>query len=147
MSSKNNQLKIEPVRSSLIKQNCFARVARPYPIDLKQGQPDKMYFELQRTPTKKGIGLEENLTAVEYPITADYVGSHLGETNYKIDPLAAVARAGKRDNLGDIRNVMDIMSMDTEEAVAAFRNSLEHVKKVNDHFKTLNDKKKEEESK
>lgn len=139
----SRQLKIEtkPVQSNLIKQNCYLRVARPEAIDVaKSHTTQTVYHELQRTPSVRGVGIEENLRTVEYPITADYVGSHLGDTNYKIDPLAAVARQPQRENLGDLRATMDILSMDTEAAVAAFRKSLEHAQAVKKFYQD-NDKK------
>lgn len=141
----SRQLKIEtkPVHSNLIKQNCYLRVARPEAIDIAAKHVNQtVYHELQRTPSVRGVGIEENLRAVEYPITADYVGSHLGDTNYKIDPLAAVARQPQRENLGDLRATMDILSMDTEAAVAAFRKSLEHAQAVKKFYHD-NEKEKE----
>lgn len=65
-----------------------------------------------------------NVEEVEYPISEDTLNSYLDSTDYRLDPLAAVQNAPSRQNVGDIREISQIMrldSVDIEQAMETLK--------------------------
>ena len=96
-----------------ILQNVYLSVARTAE-DLNTKNESKKYFELRRNVVSDGI--KEELVAVDYPITPDYVKSFSDSADYKKDIAGAVAQSAQntRSNLGDITALQDVLSKDTE---------------------------------
>lgn len=98
---------------SIVLRNCFRSVATGESSIEHPIRSSKTYSELQTSTVPTGI--EEKLVDVEYPHTPERIASYSDVADYKKDPLAAVASASPRQNLGDVREFQRIQSMDTCE--------------------------------
>lgn len=74
------------------------------------------YFELQRRTHQNGVS--EELVEVEYPHTPARVNSYCDVADYKRDPFTAITNGKPRVNLGDVRDIQEVVKMDTSERVA-----------------------------
>lgn len=81
------------------------------------------YYELQEIQTDTGIVQE--LVEVEYPVTPESVQSYVDSTNFKRDLDASTAQSGGQ-NLGDVTDLQDLLSLDKTELNAR----LEKLKEV-----------------
>lgn len=54
-----------------------------------------------------------NVEEVEYPISEDTLNSYLDSTDYRLDPLSAVQNAPSRQNVGDVRELMQMLRLDS----------------------------------
>lgn len=86
------------------------------PIAVSIGSRTQSYTELVEHTTDTGV----NYSIEEFPYehTPDRVKSYASTCDYRKDPLQAVANAPKRNNVGDISSIIDIMSQDSESCLA-----------------------------
>lgn len=105
-------MKNKPVPVNLLRQNCFIRDAVDYSV-IPSRQADE-YYSLDEVPCPNGTAYE--LHPYPYPITPESVNSYVDSVDYKRDPLGAMATSYRRQNLGDIRDVQKLGSMDMESA-------------------------------
>lgn len=104
------------VQSNLLQQNCFVRdVTRK--VDVK-GDVCDFFESLTEVTTDKGVELKN--TVEPYHITPQYVTSFVESSDYRKDPLNAIANGVKRVNLGDISDVQRVASLDSSEARALY---------------------------
>lgn len=112
--------KCRRIKSNLLLQDLFLRdIVVPKDIHTEYGAPQ--YYELQQKPLENGIGIQETLVAVDYPISPESVKSQAAGCDYKIDPNAAIARSGSRKNLGDITSMQELLQMDTADAMRLYK--------------------------
>lgn len=105
------------IQSNLLQQNCFVRdvcVAS----DLQHVSSDK-FCSIDEKVDEGGVHIEKN--EYPYPITPDYVNSFVESSDYRRDPFSAVLNSVKGNNLGDVRSMQDISSMDTEQARSLYK--------------------------
>ncbi|UPW41157.1 hypothetical protein [Sigmofec virus UA08Rod_5342] len=102
-------MKMQKLKTNLIRQNCYLSVASPAPIDLKKDYLQEKYLELNEHVDSDG-SRREVLEEIPYPITPESVKSYAEGCDYKRDPLNAVANSVPRQNLGDLTSVYDIFS-------------------------------------
>lgn len=102
----------KPLKMGLIQQNCFVRDVYVAP----KFDPDIVteYETIDEVVTQDGVKLVTK--TLPYTITPQYVNSFVDSSDYRRDPATAVLNGVKRPNLGDIRDIQDITSMDTEQA-------------------------------
>lgn len=113
MRVKTDKLNNYSIPSSLIQQNCFVRdVVRL--TDSPVSSSSENYLSLDEVVTDKGVELRE--VVVPYPVTPQYVNSFVDSSDYRKDPFSSVAQSSKGFNLGDIRDIQNVSSMDTEKA-------------------------------
>lgn len=86
------------------------------PTVVSVGQRTKSYTELVEHTTETGV----NYSIEEFPYehTPERVKSYASTCDYRNDPLQAVARAPKRNNVGDVSSVVELMSQDSEACLA-----------------------------
>lgn len=105
------------IQSNLLQQNCFVRdVSRC--DDLCSNDSESDFVSLDEVVQSDGIKLVPSLHP--YPITVDSVNSQVESSDYRNDPVGAIARSVPRHNLGDIRGVQDLFSMDPVAARALY---------------------------
>lgn len=108
MSSRSSR-----VQSNLLQQNCFVRdVTRRN--DFVQSSSPETFVSIDEVVTKDGVKLVEK--EYPYPITPQYVNSFVDSSDYRKDPFSAINNGNNRVNLGDIRDLQDVASMDMEHA-------------------------------
>ena len=106
-----------------IRQNCYRR-----DIDVNYKQPSncddtiREYQSLERKHLPNGY--IEQIEKKDYPINSQSVTSYADGADYRRDPVAAVANAAKRVNLGDITQVQDFLKNDPQQAVRVYRDVL-----------------------
>lgn len=103
-------IKSTRVSSNLLKQNCYVRDCA-VGIDLKDGNEIETYDSLDETLTDRGIEFE--IRSYPYPITPAFVNSFVDSSDYRRDPVNAVANSVKRLNLGDISDCQRILNLDS----------------------------------
>lgn len=103
---------LKPLKTNLIKQNCFVRECVNIPYE--ETQKTEKYLSVDEITTDKGIELK--YTEHDYPITPEYVNSFADSSDYRRDPMGAIANGSKRPNLGDITEMQEVASMDMESA-------------------------------
>lgn len=109
--SKKIDPEIKPVVTNLIQQNCFIRdlcICHSVASD-----PLATYTDVEEVLRSDGTGVDLVYSENQYPITPDYVNSFAESADYRNDPAGAVRNAISRKNLGDIRTIQDLNSMDT----------------------------------
>lgn len=105
------------VQSNLLQQNCFVRdVSRC--DDLCSDGSESDFVSLDEVVKSDGIKLVPS--SHPYPITVDSINSQIESSDYRNDPVGAIARSIPRQNLGDIRGVQDLSSMDLVAARALY---------------------------
>lgn len=109
-----------------LRQNCYALDTRTVMEDSHIMQP-KYYSSLEKKQLPNGVLY--NLEEVEYPITSESVTSYVESSDYHRDPLAAIAAAPKRVNLGDITEVQDFISKNPQDALRVYRQVGEQLQK------------------
>lgn len=136
-----SQMKIEdvvktPVVINGIQQNCYkldcrnAIGVKPLPT-----QETKKYYALEEKQLPNGFVQE--LVEKDYPINSDSVSSYLETSDFRNDPLQAIANAPKRVNLGDISEVQQFIN---ENPVEATRQYADLLNKVADYFRSVSNK-------
>lgn len=118
MSKKKDIVVDKPIVTNLIRQNCFLRDVVSAAPTSGAHSPDT-YISLDEVTTSSGIALRE--TVKDYEITPDYVQSFVDSSDYRLDPVNAVANGHSRSNLGDISSVQEVASLDTERARALYQ--------------------------
>lgn len=113
-----------PIKTNLLKQNCFLRECVSCPVAFKR-QPGQ-YESLDEVSSSNGIELKP--TVNDYPITPQYVNSFVDSSDYRRDPLAAIANGRGGVNLGDMRQIQEVASMDMEHAKALYNQLAERFK-------------------
>lgn len=114
---KRKQIQV-PIVSNLIRQNCFVR---EFVEPVKKKKVDISKFEsLDEVVREDGTGVDLKYSVEDYAITPEYVNSFSELSDYKKDPLGAIAKAHSRNNLGDITSVQDVLNMSTEESLALY---------------------------
>lgn len=98
--------------SNLLKQNCYILDFRP-PYDEKKDYLQDKYTELVENADWNGITFQ--FVEKDYPITAEYVQSFLAGSDYRLDYANSVGLPARGINLGDVTNIMEILSKDTTE--------------------------------
>lgn len=112
--------KCRRIKSNLLMQDLYLRdIVVPKDIHTEYGAPQ--YFELQQKPLEHGIGIQETLVPVDYPISPENVKSQASGCDYKVDPNAAIARSVSRKNLGDITSMQELLQMDTADAMRLYK--------------------------
>lgn len=102
---------ISRVQTNLIQQNVYVRdVTRK--SDLKTPVTES-YYSLEEV--SDGNSVREELVEHPYHITPQYVNSFVESADYRRDPASAVLNAPKRQNLGDVRDVQKLGSLDMVE--------------------------------
>lgn len=109
-----------------LRQNCYALDTRTVIEDSSIKQP-KYYSSLEKKQLPNGVVY--NLEQVEYPITSESVTSYVESSDYHRDPLAAIANAPKRVNLGDITEVQDFIQKNPQDALRVYRQVGEQLQK------------------
>lgn len=109
--------KTKQVFSNVLKQNVYVRDCVDA-FDLRFGNPCCKYYSLDDVVEKDGI--KQVVTEQDYPVTPESVNSYRDGCDYRLDPLGAIARGEKRQNLGDVRQMQEVMRMDAEEAAAQY---------------------------
>lgn len=86
------------------------------PTVVSVGQRTQSYTELVEHTTETGV----NYTIEKFPYehTPERVKSYASTCDYRNDPLQAVARAPKRNNVGDVSSIVELMSQDSEACLA-----------------------------
>lgn len=107
-----NSNEIISIKTNLLRQNCYLRDTTVN-SQLDSFPPDS-YVSLDEVVTDKGIELNESVQP--YPITPQYVNSFVDSSDYRRDPLNAIANSSVRTNLGDITEIQDVLSMDSSQA-------------------------------
>lgn len=100
------------VRSNLLQQNCYVREATRS-LGEHLDVPET-YMSLDEVSTPSGV--RQELREYPYHITPAYVDSFVESADYRRDPLGAIAQSKPRRNLGDIRDLQKVASMDMEQA-------------------------------
>lgn len=101
------------VLSNLIQQDCYVRAATAA-RDLCSVRRPKVYVSLDEVSTDDGVS--RRYTENDYPITPESVASYAESCNYKTDVLGNIARFRGGVNLGDVREIQDIVNMDSAAA-------------------------------
>lgn len=109
-----------------LRQNCYALDTRTVMVDSHIKQP-KYYSSLEKKQLPNGVVY--NLEEVDYPITSESVTSYVESSDYHRDPLAAIAAAPKRVNLGDITEVQDFIQKNPQDALRVYRQVGEQLQK------------------
>lgn len=109
--------KTKQVFSNVLKQNVYVRDCVDA-FDLRFGNPRCKYYSLD--DVVEGDGVRQVVTEQEYPVTPESVNSYRDSCDYRLDPAGAIARGEKRQNLGDVRQMQEVMSMDAEQAAAQY---------------------------
>lgn len=126
---KNSIPLCEKVRSNLIQQDCYVLdFVKPVDVDMKP--ISEKYFSLEEKLTKNGVEFVQS--EYDYPITPEYVNSFLASSDYRRDPLNAVAQSqlNKQVNLGDVSSVQNVLEMDTETLKSAYLDLVSRVQTV-----------------
>lgn len=121
MTTEKKQLEIKQVKIGGLRQNCYVRETReasastvsPYASTIKK------YASLEKHQLPNGYTFE--LEEVDYPINSESVTSYADSSDYRRDPMAAIASAPKRVNLGDIREVQEFVAQSPQEAVRLYQ--------------------------
>lgn len=125
----------------MVKQNCYVQACSGrivLPTDHTVGN----YYSLEEKVREDGSRIEE-LVKKDYPITPETLQSFYEATNYKADPVQAQRNSVKRQNLGDITGMQELLSLDSEKfqsTVASLRDKLSQIEAL----KKQANKKKEE---
>lgn len=106
----------QPIVTHLIQQNCFTRDVTVHSSTPVRSPVKFTSLDEVSTPT----GVEIKITENDYPITPQYINSFVDSSDYRRDPLGAIANAPQRRNLGDVRQVQDVSKMDTPELLALY---------------------------
>lgn len=111
-------------------KNCFRLDGNndqttPHPVRF-----GKTYFELQRRTHQNGVS--EEFVEVEYPHTPARVNSYVDVADYKRDPFTAITNSKPRANLGDVRDIQEVMKMDSSERLAYYNNLRSAIDKLVD---------------
>lgn len=135
-----SQMKIEdvakkPVLVNGIRQNCYLLDRRVGVDSVRPLVETKKYFDLEEKQLPNGYAQE--LVEKDYPINSDSVSSYIESSDYRNDPLQAIANAPKRVNLGDISEVQRFMN---ENPVEATRQYADILSKVSQYFKEVAEK-------
>lgn len=112
-----------------LKQNCFLLDTHPKQ-DIKHEKDSGYYMSLEKKQLPNGYQFE--LERSEYPINSESVTSYLEASDFKRDPLMAIANAPKRVNLGDIREVQAFIRENPQEAVRIYKSVGD---KLSEYFK------------
>ncbi|UPW41102.1 hypothetical protein [Sigmofec virus UA08Rod_5530] len=105
-----------PIKTALIRQNCFLRDVSDR-VDVPLDSLEE-YVSLDEQVTDNGVDLVE--TTHKYEITPEYVNSFADSADYKQNPSQAILSGHKLPNLGDIRQMQDVSNMDVESARTLF---------------------------
>lgn len=103
-----------------LRQNCFVSDCRNYVSDTsKKSVTIDKYTILEREDLPNGM--RYNMETKDYPINSDTVTSYVDSADYHRDPLAAIANAPKRVNLGNISEVQAFVANNPQEAVRLYK--------------------------
>lgn len=103
--------KVIPIPTNLIKQNCFIREC--VRSDSSLSVPSS-YVSCDEVTESDGIKIQ--YTEHDYPITPDSVNSYVDSSDYRRDPVGAVARGHHLRNLGDVSAMQEVSNMDMQSA-------------------------------
>lgn len=113
-----NKEEKKQVRVCGLRQNCFVLEGRSAP-SIVPAPKITHYFSLAKKELENGYVQE--IEKVDYPITSESVSSYIDSSDYRRDPMQAIASAPKRVNLGDISQVQDFIASNPQEAVRVYR--------------------------
>ena len=85
------------------------------PIQTVQDRRTRKYFALEEQTNRDGFK-GEVLVEKDYPITPEYVSSFAASSDYRSDPLGAIAAAPPRRNLGDVTQLQKALGLDFDTA-------------------------------
>lgn len=108
------------IQTNLLQQNIFVRDCVRLD-DLKSSVEPSNFISLDEVVTDKGVEIKE--TVQPYHITPDYVDSFVDSSDYRNDLSGAVMqslRKGSSGNLGDVRDIQNIMNMPLSDARAMY---------------------------
>lgn len=104
-----------PIKTNIIKQNCYIRECSPA-LDLKTDSKKEQFYQSMEEHIEKDC-LRHILVDVPYEITPDYVNSFAQSADYRNDPIGAIVNAPVgRQNLGDITEYQKVSQMDDTQA-------------------------------
>lgn len=95
-------------------RNRFVTTESPSVVSV--GKRTQSYTELVEHTTETGV----NYSIEEFPYehTPERIKSYASTCDYRNDPLQAIARAPKRNNVGDVSSVVELLSQDSEACLA-----------------------------
>lgn len=100
------------------------------PVHLRNATK-KTYSVLERQALPNGF--VEEIVEKDYPINSASVTSYVEASDYRNDPVQAIANAPKRVNLGDISGVQEFVRDNPVQAVGKYADIL---RRVADYFET-----------
>ena len=103
------------VQSNLLQQNCYVRDCS-LKKDLQTPDSEFTYLSIDEKPTHNGLVHE--VSEYPYEITPSYVNSFADSSDYRKDPLNAIANGIQRSNLGDVSDLQKVLSMDESQQLA-----------------------------
>lgn len=118
------------------RQNCYIvqGMCEGKPVEEKKTD-NKKYISLERI--NKGRGFSDELIEKDYPITSESVSSYAEGSDYRRDPLGAIANAPRRQNLGDVTQVQDFLANDPMQALRVFESVLKAINEKSRENKTI----------
>lgn len=138
-----SQMKIEDVQKTRvvingIKQNCYMLDCRDtIGVNPRPNTKQEKFFSLEESLTENGT--KQEIVEKDYPINSESVSSYVESSDYRNDPLQAIANAPKRVNLGDISDVQEFLQNNPVEATLQYAGILD---KVSAYFKDMAKKQK-----
>lgn len=109
-----------------VKQNCYTVDARPSPLVTPRPNVTMKEFE-ELTDKPLPNGFVQEMTVRTYPINKESVASYIESSDYRNDPMQAIANAPKRLNLGDISEAQEFIKNNPTEAVSKYADILRKV--------------------
>lgn len=128
--------KLKPVDIMGVRHSCYRKAC--YRLDASEivtppPRPNRTlskYYSLEREELPAGF--QETVVQKDYPINSDSVSSYLESSDYRNDPVQAIANAPKRVNLGDISEAQEFIKNSPVEATKQYADILT---KVAQYFK------------
>lgn len=114
---------VKPVRTNLIRQNCFVRDVTTHScnvVSYDERYEGLTYDSIDQVTRDDGLGVDLKFSTNTYPINPQYVQSFVDAADYHNDPLSAIANAPARQNLKDVRDYQSVQDMDTSEQLKLF---------------------------
>lgn len=107
------------VRASWLQQDVYVREIVPTPPDDNDYIIDA--YVAQDIVTDPSGCVRDDYHVESYPITPESVASYAAGSDYRLDPTSAVARSSPGKNLGDVRGIQDLLTMDKADFDAAMQ--------------------------
>lgn len=102
VSGREYNVFVEAQRHGVTAESTTKSVSRP-----------EIYTYVKETALSNGVIHE--LVSELYPFTQEFIDSFAESSDYRVDPLRAVANSVSRSNLGDVRSAQELASLDSVE--------------------------------